>query len=373
MGEGHRPEMKPPAAGPAEGATAEAALTELRAVNERLLLSGLREQERAAEAGRRADALEHQALHDGLTGLPNRALFHDRLRQAVLTAQRERGALALLFIHLDRFKAVNDRFGHRVGDLLLRQVGARLRGMLRGSDIAARLGGDEFAVLLPGMVDLPGARRAARRIRRALHPPFTIHGLPHEVRASIGVACYPAHGADADTLMRRADAAMYTAKSAASGVAVAGFDRDRGAPGAPGGERAAADGPAMLDQLPLAFGNTPQGEPAADGSARPGDEPAAPGLAEIRVVNERLLIAGLREKELADQLRHQLAFTGAITGSLGEGVYALDRACRVTFVNPAAERLLGWTEADLLGRDARAVVHVPPAAGVPVSGDCPPL
>src|SRR5439155_7142144 len=140
-----------------------------------------------------------------------------------------------LFIDLDRFKAVNDGFGHRAGDLLLRQVGARLRGMLRGSDTAARLGGDEFAVLLPGMVDLPGARRAARRIRRALHPPFTIHGLPQVVGASIGVACYPAHGADADTLMRRADAAMYTAKRAGSGVAVAEFDRDRGVPGPPGG------------------------------------------------------------------------------------------------------------------------------------------
>ena len=108
MDEGHRAEMKPPAAGPAEGAAAEAALTELREVNERLLLSGLREQQRAAEAGRLADALEHQALHDGLTGLPTRALFYDRLRQAVLTAQRERGTLALLFISAMTFLTVAD-------------------------------------------------------------------------------------------------------------------------------------------------------------------------------------------------------------------------------------------------------------------------
>ncbi len=118
---------------------------ELRAINEQLLLAGLREQEQAAEARRLTDVLAHRALHDDLTALPNRALFHDRLRQLLLTAGRDGTAFALLFLDLDGFKAINDRLGHRAGDLLLQQVAGRLRATLRASDTAARLGGDEFA------------------------------------------------------------------------------------------------------------------------------------------------------------------------------------------------------------------------------------
>lgn len=140
-------------------------LAELRAVNERLLLVSLREQELLAAA-------RHEALHDGLTGLTNRALFYDRLRLAVHAAHREESALALLFVDLDGFKAINDRAGHQVGDLLLQQVAGRLRGTLRESDTAARLGGDEFGVLLPE----PGervARRAPdpRRVGTAVRDP----------------------------------------------------------------------------------------------------------------------------------------------------------------------------------------------------------
>lgn len=108
--------------------------TDLQAVNERLLLAGLREQEQAAEARHLAAALEYRALHDTLTDLPNRALFADRLRQNLVAAGRERATFALLFLDMDRFKAINDRLGHHAGDLLLQQVAARLGGALRKSD-----------------------------------------------------------------------------------------------------------------------------------------------------------------------------------------------------------------------------------------------
>ncbi|HEX5503731.1 MAG TPA: diguanylate cyclase [Thermomicrobiales bacterium] len=211
---------------PTEGPSAAPDLDELRVVNERLLLASLREQELAAEARRLAEALEHRALHDALTDLPNRALFLDRLGQAVLAAGRERTTFAVLFLDLDHFKAVNDRLGHHAGDLLLRQVAARLQGALRDSDTVARLYGDEFAALLP-RDDAAGAAVVARQILRALAPPFALHGQPHQVRASIGIALYPAHGTTADALMRAADGAMYLAKRGDSGYAMAGFGRDR--------------------------------------------------------------------------------------------------------------------------------------------------
>lgn len=127
----------------------------LRAINERRLLAGLREQEQAAEARRLPAALAQRALHDDLTTLPNRALFHDRPRQRLLTAGRDGTAFALLFLDLDGFEAINDRLEHQADDVLLQQVAGRLRGTLRASDTAARLGGDEFAVLLREVAGMP--------------------------------------------------------------------------------------------------------------------------------------------------------------------------------------------------------------------------
>ncbi len=169
--------------------------------------------------------LEYQAMHDLLTGLPNRTLLRDRLQQLLLGSHRDRRPLSLLIIDLDRFKDVNDAFGHHYGDLLLKDIGQRFVGTLRESDTIARLGGDEFAVLLPG-ADGDTANELARRIIAALEQPFLLEGHRLDVQASVGIAVYPDHGADADTLLRRADIAMYAAKQSNTGSAVYAFEHD---------------------------------------------------------------------------------------------------------------------------------------------------
>ncbi len=311
---------------------------DLLAVNERLLLAGLREQERAEEARHLANALEYRALHDPLTGLPNRTLFADRLEQLILVTQRDYATFALLFLDLDRFKAINDRLGHQAGDLLLQQVAARLRGSLRESDTLARLYGDEFAILLPGN-DATTAAEVAQKLLGVLAPPCLLQGQPEQIKASIGIAGYPVHGTEASGLMAQADAAMYVAKHARSGYALAGFTEGQ-------------KHPRHTDTGPRDRGTITTGPTSTDEL--------------LQTVNERLLLAGLREQELVDQLRRQLAFTNAIVGNLGEGVCALDRACRIAFVNPAAERLLGWTEAEILGRDWDDVVPAHHTVGHPL-------
>jgi diguanylate cyclase (GGDEF)-like protein/PAS domain S-box-containing protein len=173
--------------------------------------------------------LRHQAFHDPLTGLPNRALLHDRLEQAIRLAHRDGGPLALLLMDLDRFKEVNDTLGHQQGDALLQQVCQRLRDALRASDTVARLGGDEFAVLLPE-TDEAGATAVARQLLRVLEQPFLLEGQPVDVGASLGLALHPAHGTDAATLLRRADVAMYVAKRAGGGYTVFSAEHDRHSP-----------------------------------------------------------------------------------------------------------------------------------------------
>jgi diguanylate cyclase (GGDEF)-like protein/PAS domain S-box-containing protein len=162
---------------------------------------------------RAEEALVHQALHDNLTQLPNRTLLHEHLRQAILTARRDRQQLGLLMLDLDRFKEVNDAFGHHYGDVLLQQIGPRLSSTLRESDTIARLGGDEFAVILHGVRHLADAELAARKIIRGLDAPFLLDDQTVQVGASIGIVLYPDDGEDPDTLLRRADVAMYTAKN----------------------------------------------------------------------------------------------------------------------------------------------------------------
>ncbi|MEO8744239.1 MAG: GGDEF domain-containing protein [Candidatus Dormibacter sp.] len=155
---------------------------------------------------------ERRALHDPLTGLPNRSLLIDRLGQAIRRAEREKASVCLLYLDLDGFKAVNDRLGHAGGDRLLQLAAEALLGRLRDSDTLARLGGDEFAVLLDGSGGAAQGAGTAERIRAALAEPFLIRGRSVEVRASIGIAVYPEGGGDAGTMMRTADAAMYAAK-----------------------------------------------------------------------------------------------------------------------------------------------------------------
>jgi diguanylate cyclase (GGDEF)-like protein len=161
--------------------------------------------------------LQHQALHDSLTDLPNREMLFERVELALGDARLNLGNLALLVMDLDGFKAINDRFGHRIGDELLKRVAARLRRNVRSTDTLARLGGDEFALLLPG-ADQKMAMDAADRLQAALREPFTIQGQKVSVAASVGGAVFPQNAHDADHLMRKADQAMYDAKRTGGGI-----------------------------------------------------------------------------------------------------------------------------------------------------------
>jgi diguanylate cyclase (GGDEF)-like protein/PAS domain S-box-containing protein len=156
--------------------------------------------------------LRHQAFHDSLTGLANRALFENRLAHALERVRRGEGGLAVVFVDLDDFKTVNDSLGHTAGDELLRSVGERLRYNLRGADTAARLGGDEFGVLLDGAATAEAATEACRRLSAALEPSFVIDGRHLNVAASLGVALATTGRETMEELMRNADLAMYEAK-----------------------------------------------------------------------------------------------------------------------------------------------------------------
>jgi len=170
--------------------------------------------------------LEHLAMHDPLTGLPNRALFRDRLRQALQASRRRPAPFAVFIIDLDRFKEINDTLGHNTGDRLLQQVASRLAAQVRDADTVARLGGDEFALLLPSL-GREHAPAVARKIVDALAVPCRVEGRVLEVGASVGVALHPEHGASASDLMRRADVAMYAAKRDGCGFALYDPDLDR--------------------------------------------------------------------------------------------------------------------------------------------------
>jgi diguanylate cyclase (GGDEF)-like protein/PAS domain S-box-containing protein len=170
------------------------------------------------ERKRSEEALRHQALHDSLTGLPNRTLFHDRVRQALELARRGGQPLAVLVMDLDSFKDVNDTLGHQCGDVLLQQVGSRLLEGLRASDTVARLGGDEFGFLLTN-VDSSGTAALVERIQETLADPFTVQNRLHQVAASLGVALHPEDGEDVDQLLQHADVAMYVAKRTGTGCA----------------------------------------------------------------------------------------------------------------------------------------------------------
>jgi len=156
--------------------------------------------------------IRHMAQHDTLTGLANRALFSDRLQRAIASARRDQTQLALMFIDLDHFKPVNDDYGHATGDLLLQQVAWRLSACVRASDTVARIGGDEMVVLLRDVDSTAHTLDVAEKIRASLAQPFDIGGHRLNISGSLGVALYPEHGQDADTLVKHADAAMYQAK-----------------------------------------------------------------------------------------------------------------------------------------------------------------
>jgi len=169
----------------------------------------------AIENGRLYHQLRQRALHDPLTGLANRSLFHDRVEHALARLRRRPGdLLALLFVDLDDFKGVNDTLGHARGDRLLVMVAERFRGVVRPADTVARLGGDEFAILLEDVASADEALAVANRLLDGLNTPFDLAGQPATASASIGVTLRSANGTDVDELIQEADLAMYAAKRA---------------------------------------------------------------------------------------------------------------------------------------------------------------
>ncbi len=192
------------ALGPIASATGPQVLAVIRDISER----------------RRFEAvLEHQALHDPLTDLANRNLFFDRLNQAIHSAQRDRNRVALVILDIDQFKMVNDSFGHGVGDVVLKELAARLVQRLRATDTAARLGGDEFAWILPRVADPVAAERMVRKLLRTLKGSFQVDDERIEVSVSAGMAIYPDDGDGVRALLRKADHGLYSAKQAGGGFA----------------------------------------------------------------------------------------------------------------------------------------------------------
>lgn len=161
---------------------------------------------------RNEEQIAHQAYHDALTGLPNRFLFNDRLNMAIAHAQRNNQKLGVLFLDLDHFKDINDTLGHTQGDLVLKAVGRRLKGLVREEDTVARLGGDEFILLVHGTLQSEFAVHVADRILHGMEEPFEVAGRKLHLTASIGISIFPQDGRDAQTLIANADLAMYRAK-----------------------------------------------------------------------------------------------------------------------------------------------------------------
>jgi diguanylate cyclase (GGDEF)-like protein/PAS domain S-box-containing protein len=158
------------------------------------------------------ERIQFLAYYDALTGLPNRTLLQDRLAKALAGASRRNDKVALLFLDLDGFKIINDSLGHSVGDLLLKQIADRLKRFSRDQDTVARLGGDEFLIVLSDVKDIPDAAVAAERLMDAMTGGFVVQGHPLSVSCSLGISIFPEHGVDGETLIKHADAAMYSAK-----------------------------------------------------------------------------------------------------------------------------------------------------------------
>jgi diguanylate cyclase (GGDEF)-like protein len=177
---------------------------------------------------RQADENQHQARHDSLTGLPNRAWFYDQT-EALLSERRRGESSAVIVMDLDRFKEVNDTLGHHAGDLLLQAAAGRIRRAVRDTDVVSRLGGDEFAVVLPGATR-GTALEVAGRVRKTLEERFSVSGATVDIEASIGIGLFPEHATDVATLLQRADIAMYKAKETHGGHAFYSAELDHGHP-----------------------------------------------------------------------------------------------------------------------------------------------
>jgi diguanylate cyclase (GGDEF)-like protein len=200
----------------------------LAAVNQALLME-IRDRtlvdHQLAAAMEQEEGSRNAALHDHLTGLPNRALFKDRLEHGIAQAQRHQWTIAVMFVDLDNFKSINDTYGHQAGDAVLRTVAMRLAQSLRGEDTVSRHGGDEFLYLLTPLLEQKDVAIVAAKILKAIQAPCVVRVADVTVSlcldASIGISVYPKDGTSAAELIRRADAAMYAAKQDKSGFAFA--------------------------------------------------------------------------------------------------------------------------------------------------------
>jgi diguanylate cyclase len=161
---------------------------------------------------RRISELKHTAFHDSLTGLPNRLLLKDRIAAAISRAKRYNQQVAVLFMDLDKFKYINDAFGHKIGDLLLKEVARRLSENIRGIDTVARLGGDEFVIVLNEVNSLGNVITITDNIMLNLQPPYRLEHAELPISASIGISLYPDHGEHEDLLLKNADHALYQVK-----------------------------------------------------------------------------------------------------------------------------------------------------------------
>lgn len=194
-------------------AKAELDLAAIKLQNQQLQLNTRRLVLALTEVSRRRSEAQHLAHHDGLTGLANRRLLETRLQTGLADARQRKLKLAMLFIDLDGFKGINDRYGHLAGDRLLVEVASRIAGAIRAEDIACRYGGDEFVVLLLNVDQVDVANMIADKIRERIGRNWFVDGHPIRVTASIGVAIYPIDGEQYDALMSCADASMYRSRS----------------------------------------------------------------------------------------------------------------------------------------------------------------
>jgi diguanylate cyclase (GGDEF)-like protein/PAS domain S-box-containing protein len=188
----------------------EMSISEADVLNERLFTAIIHD---ITERRRMEDRIHYLAYHDALTRLPNRALYFDRLAQALTLAHREHRKVGLLLLDLDGFKPINDRYGHEAGDEVLRQIAIRLQGLVRDSDTVARLGGDEFMIILLSIVDRASAEDLARRAGAIVDEPYALAAGSVSVGVSVGIAVYPDDGLSADELTRFADGRMYETKT----------------------------------------------------------------------------------------------------------------------------------------------------------------
>lgn len=185
---------------------------QLRDANERLVITAIHAQELTEIAEHASARMAHMAEHDALTGLPNRVLLSDRLKQAIALAQRHRNKIAVMFVDIDHFKHINDSLGHLVGDQLLQALAKRLKDCVRHSDTVSRQGGDEFIVLVSEAMDEGNASHIAEKLIDAMARPYLVGSHSLHVTLSIGLSLYPDDGMDVETLLKNADTAMYQVK-----------------------------------------------------------------------------------------------------------------------------------------------------------------